>query len=190
MKALDATDEKDLLLRLRDGDEQAFNSLYHHYQPGLLLYAFKLTDNEDDAADLVQELFISLWNKRAQLTFNTSFRSYLYRAVRHRFLNLNEHHKARNEFHAGLAHYLTKLDHSTEHYIAETELFAHIDLLLAKMPTNMAQVFQLRNENLSEKEIAKRLNLSEKTVRNLMSEASKNIRNKLKYLTALFLLFL
>lgn len=190
MKPLSATDEKALLQQLQEGSERAFSILYRHYQPGLYLYAFKLTNDEDDAADIVQELFINLWNKRERLTFDTSFRAYLYRAVRHRFLNLAAHRKVRIEFSAGFQRYLHASENSTAQHIAEAELFAHIDALVAKLPTNMGRVFQLRNENLSDEAIASELNISEKTVRNLMSEAVKTLRAKLKYFVGLFFISL
>lgn len=190
MKPITPTDEKALLLRLQDGDEQAYTFLYQQYHPALYLYAFRLSNDEDDAADLVQELFIYIWDKRRQLTFTTSFRAYLYRSIRHRFLNLEEHRKVRSTFKTNFQDYLNRGENNTETYIAESELFQRIDALVAKLPVNMGKVFQMRNENHTDKEIATRLDISEKTVRNLMSEAVKSFRAKLKYFIVLLLIWL
>src|SRR5690606_33833779 len=101
-------DEKDLLKRLQDGDETAFKAIYHQYHPALYLYAYKLTEDEDDAADLVQELFITLWENRNRIDIKESLRAYLYRSIRHRFLNLSAHHHVRKNFAEGFQSYLNE----------------------------------------------------------------------------------
>jgi len=70
--------DQDLTILLRKQDDTAFKEIYERYSGLLYILALKKTKKEDEAKDIVQEIFIVLWNKRAELNFNSSLSSYLF----------------------------------------------------------------------------------------------------------------
>jgi RNA polymerase sigma-70 factor (family 1) len=184
------SDDQDLLRRLREGDEEAFNTIYNRYQALLYTYAFKLCKQEDTAKDLVQELFISLWKNRQTRDIPSSLRSYLFSAIRYKFLNIVVREQAFNRYLAEFADYIHGGNVHADDGLLLRELIVQVEKLAETLPGKMGAVFLMsRVENFSNHEIAEALHISEKTVRNLLSEASKIVRNDsgLAVLAAFFL---
>lgn len=180
MDKLTLIEERDLLKKMQVGDAHAFRKIYGIYQPALFLYAYKLTEDEDEAADLVQELFISIWEHRQRLDVKSSLKAYLYKSIRHRFLNAAARHRVRDTFISSFQKHLEQGHQFASDHIAEKELYEYLDKLVAAMPEKMGMVFKLRNENMSDEEISAKLGISEKTVKNLMSRAIKALKTQLK----------
>ncbi|MBL1407531.1 RNA polymerase sigma factor [Sphingobacterium faecale] len=181
-----AISERKLLHRLKEGDQEAFSSLYTTHHDALYLYAYRLAGDEDQAADFVQEAFMYIWEKKALLHIETSLIAYLFRAVRHRFLNLKAHDKVRADFAANFQRHLDQSAYAVDRIIEEKELFEQLQAELAKLPQKMAQIFRLRQQNIPDREIAEQLGISEKTVKNLMSQTLKKLAHTFKR----FVLFL
>lgn len=184
------SDENDLIHQLRQGDEAAFNTIYDRYHALLYTYAFKLCKQEDTAKDLVQELFISLWNNRLTHDIPSSLRGYLFSAIRYKFLNIVVREQAFSRYLEEFASYIPGDGIHADDGLLLKELIVQVEKLAATLPGKMGAVFLLsRVENFSNHEIAEALHISEKTVRNLLSEASKIVRNdgRLAVLAAFFL---
>lgn len=181
--------EKDLLLRLQEGDERVFNYIYESYSPLLYVYAYKLLGDHDEAKDMVQELFISLWDKKATTDFKSSLSAYLYSSIRYMFLKKVAHQKVRTAYADNFLTFAEKQSNSTEQHLAVKDLHAQIEELIAALPPQLAQVVVMRKfEYRSYEEIANEMGLSQKTVRNLMAQALKSLR--LKMGLSILLLFL
>ncbi|MFD2555095.1 RNA polymerase sigma factor [Sphingobacterium tabacisoli] len=180
MTISNAISERELLHRLREGDHDAFSSLYATHHDALYLYAYRLVDDEDLAADFVQEAFVYIWEKKALLHIETSLIAYLFRTVRHKFLNLKAHYKVRTDFADHFQHYLDEGAYVVDRNIEEKELFAQLQTELAKLPQKMSQVFNLRQQNIPDSAIAEQLGISEKTVKNLMSQTLKKLGHTFK----------
>ncbi len=174
---------------IKSGDQMAFTEIYNRFKGLLYIYACKITKDEDIAEDLIQELFVSIWDRRQLINFNTSVASYLYSAVRYRFFDLVDKQKVRADYITALQTFLDQGDHSTDNYIFEKELSLIIEKEISNLPSKMRKVFLLsRKENLSNKDIAQRLNISEKTVKNQISTSLKILRVKLGLVSFLLLL--
>ena len=93
MAGYGALSENSLISLVKENDEAAFKEIYERYSALLYVFAFKKLKNEDEAKDIVQEIFIALWDKRTDLNFHTSLSSYLFRAIRNRALNIFVHQK-------------------------------------------------------------------------------------------------
>lgn len=182
MTISNAVAERELLYRLKEGDHDAFTLLYSHHHDTLYLYAYRLVDDEDLAADFVQEAFIYIWEKRASLYIESSFIAYLFRTVRHKFLNLKAHYKVRADFADNFQRYLDQGGYVVDRAMEEKELFQQLQDELARLPQKMAQIFRLRQQNIPDTEIAKQLGISEKTVKNLMSQTLKKLGHTFKRL--------
>jgi RNA polymerase sigma-70 factor (family 1) len=174
---------------LKSGDQAAFTGIYERYKGLLYIYACKIVKDDDIAEDLVQEIFIYLWDKRQTINFNSSISSYLYSAVRYKFFDLVDHQKVRADYVQAFQEFLDQGEYVTDNYILEKELSALIEKEIANLPAKMREVFLLsRKENLSNQEIAERLDISEKTVKNQLSASLKLLRTKLGLFTFLYLL--
>lgn len=170
------SDEK-LTELLELGDQSAFTEIYNRYSSLLYVYAYKLTADAETAKDIIQEVYISLWDKKHDTTFTTSLRAYLYSSVRYKFLKLIAHQKVKEGYAEQFLRTVGAGLNSTEEYITEKELITTVEKLVLELPPKMARVFILsRMEFQSNTEIAQELSISEKTVQNLLSLAVKRIK--------------
>ena len=189
MAAIKTLPDSELLGLLKSGSQAAYTEIYDRYQGLLFVYACKITREENEAADIVQEVFIYLWDKRAQIRFRTSLASYLYSAVRYKFFNLLDHKKVRADYASSLQEFMNKGHAETDHALREKDLARLIEKEIALLPPKMREIFELsRKAHLSHKEIAGKLGLSEKTVKNQVNNALKELRVKLGLFS--FLIFL
>lgn len=180
--------DTELTALLKSGDQHAYTEIYDRYQDLLYIYACKVTKDESEAEDIVQEIFFYLWDKRSSLNFSVSFSSYLYSAVRYKFFNLIDHKKVRSNYADSLQHYVKTADVQADHQVREKELSRIIETEIALLPPKMREIFELsRKVSLPHKDIAIKLNISEKTVKNQVNNALKQLRVKLGMLS--FLLF-
>lgn len=174
---------------LKSGDRTAFLEIYNRFQGLLYVYACKIIKDEEDAEDIVQEVFLYLWDKRSTIILKSSISSYLYSAVRFKFFNLLDRKKIRTDYKTSFQHFLDQGEYVTDNYIREKEFSQLIEKEIAALPDKMREIFELsRKHHLSRKEIAEQLNLSEKTVKNQINNALKILRGKLGIVV--FLLFL
>ncbi|MGV3508501.1 MAG: RNA polymerase sigma-70 factor [Sphingobacteriaceae bacterium] len=184
-----ALSDLELLVLVKNDDRLAFDQIYNRFNGLLYIYAVKVTKDKEEARDIVQEIFISLWDKRESLQLNSSLSSYLYSAVRYKFFDLVSRNKVRSDYAASFQSFIDLGTYSTDNYINEKELIELVEREVGNLPDKMREVFQLsRNAGLSHKEIAEQLNISEKTVRNHVNHALKILRLKLG-ITALAVLF-
>ncbi|MDN3548847.1 RNA polymerase sigma-70 factor [Mucilaginibacter aquaedulcis] len=178
----------DLLLLLKDGDRYAFTEIYNRYSGLLYVYAFKLTSSGDISKDMVQELFISLWDKRTSTNFKSSLSAYLYTAIRYKFLKEIARQKVKEGYAEQFLNHMVEGTDSTEVYLEEKELFRTVERLVSFLPPKMARAFVMHKlEFSSYEEIAEELNISVKTVQNLISQATTLLRPKLGFSMLSFL---
>lgn len=181
----------ELLDLLRQDDHNAYSEIYDRFNGLLYIYACKIVKDFDDAEDIVQEVFISLWDKRNTLLLKSSLSSYLYSAVRYKFINLLDHKKVRTDYSTSLQKFIDQGEYLTDDYIREKEFKKLIEKEIELLPEKMREIFIMsREQDLSNKEIAEKLNLSEKTVRNQVNNALNNLRTKLGLAAFLHLLTL
>ena len=138
----------------------------------------------------MQQVFVSLWEKRTQLDIHTSIRAVLYKAVQNACLNKIKHLKVRNSYAEDLKATVVQADSSDS--VQVNELNERIQQALESMPEQCGRIFKMsRFEQLRYQEIADQLGLSVKTVENQMGKALKIVREELKdYLPILILFFI
>ncbi|SEN06370.1 RNA polymerase sigma-70 factor, ECF subfamily [bacterium A37T11] len=188
MKKIDNQSEKQQLELLKQGDHGAFEYIYKNYYEFLYIYAYKLTGDHSESEDLVQNLFSELWQKHAEMDIRTSLLPYLYRSLRHDFLDLQRANTTRTGYYEDFVTFSNAYQQGPDAYLAEKEIIAKLEQLAESLPGKMGQVFLLVNLNgHSPAEIAALLNLSERTIDNLLSKATQSMKLKLGLAIALFI---
>jgi RNA polymerase sigma-70 factor (ECF subfamily) len=180
--------DEELAHRLKLTDRAAFAEVYNRYKGLLYVHAYKRLKSEEEADDVVHDLFATLWSKRAELDLN-NLSAYLYVAVRN---NIFKHIARQNV----ATNYITSaqitIDQThciTDHLIREKQLTEIIENEISALPERMREVFELsRKRNLTHREIAQQLNLSEQTVKKHIHHALKILRVKLGLSVFLLLL--
>lgn len=160
--------------------------LFNDYYTTLLLYSLTIVKNREDAEDIVQRAFISLWQKMDALDIHTSARAYLYKSVYNGSLDWLKHKKIQQQ-HAREVQNSPVIPIVTSE---RKELQERIAIAINELPEQCRKIFTMnRYDGLRYKEIATILQLSEKTVENQMGKALKILRTKLTdYLPLLLLL--
>lgn len=173
--------EQMLLAALSRGEETALQQIFNRYYNTLLGNVYRIIPDEDSCQDLVQEVFVELWRKRAELDIHTSLLAYLRRAAVNKALN---HLKAQrriqfqesDQWDTTADTSLADISRLEKQESLEAALHRAIELL----PEKCRLVFSLsRFEHMSHKEIAEQLNISVKTIENQITKAMKLLREVL-----------
>ena len=170
--------EHEWVLRLIEGDEEAFCQLYSRYKSRLLFFAVKFLKSSDYAEDVLQDVFTNIWVGRRMINPDIPFSSYLFTIVKNRVLNqirdLEKQQALRNIILKESADY----DEVTKNEILSDDLRGVLQKAFASMTPRQKEVFQLSREGqLSYKEIAVKLNISVNTVHEHVAAALHIIRS-------------
>lgn len=182
--------EIDQFKALKEGDETAFEMIFRTHYEALCNYAYSFLDDRDEAEEIVQSTFLNVWERKHNITIETSLKSYLYRAVRNTCLNAIKHTKIKRK-HADESMATAERSHeSVSQSIISSELDQKIGEAMMALPEQCRLIFQLsRFEELKYSEIAEQLNISIKTVENQMGKALRIMREQLReYLPILIIL--
>ncbi len=180
--------DQEMLDALKNGEERAFAWLYDRFSEPLIRYAAKLVPDPLDVQDVVQDIFVSLWQRRETLAIETSLSAYLFRSVRYRVINLHEKARIRHDFVAQLQVALDNHAYDADALIAEKELRERLDRQASRLPENMRNAFYLcHRDGLSNEEIAAQLALSVRTVDNLLSKAAQVLKRTILLFPCFFM---
>ncbi|TLX24935.1 sigma-70 family RNA polymerase sigma factor [Chryseobacterium indologenes] len=170
MKSYPTTDEKELLLMLRDGDRSAFSELYNRYKVGITIKLFQLVKADALVEDILQELFFRVWDKRKTIDPEKSIAAYLLRIA----TNLSYDHfrdLARKE------HFITSKEipiSSDTADLYKKELDEALYRLIDELPQQRKKVFLLcKFENKSYEEVAGMLGISTHAVKDHIVKANR-----------------
>jgi RNA polymerase sigma-70 factor (ECF subfamily) len=167
--------DTDLLNQLEQGDRKAFESIYHRYASDLFRYARRIIPQED-AEELIQDVFEWLWVKRGGLNI-TSLRHYLFTAVRNRIIRYIEHQRVRKKYEEHFRLFEEVYDNIPESGRNAEAIRERILKSIEDLPERCQAAFRLRLlENLSGDEIAARMNIAKRTVENYMVMAHQHLR--------------
>ena len=175
--------DKELLQQMAEDDSMAFTMLYRRYWEELFVIAAKALREKTEAADVVQDVFLSLWNRRCGLKIEGSLAAYLHSSVRYKAFSYIEKNITRRDYLAVLADVsVNYLPANAEVNLQVEELEKTITNTIAKMPPKMQQVYRLsRQEQLTHKEIAEQLSVSAETVKKHIQHALRLIKTALQY---------
>lgn len=170
------TDE-DLMHMLRSDDALAFAELYQRHWEQMAVHAMKVIHSREDARDIVQEVFVSLWKLRNIIELKGPLIVYLLRSARNGAIRHIECHITSNSYLKTLSARVTEGIAAPSSYCEYKELQQQVADAVAALPTKMQEVYLLsRNEKMSYKQIADHMGIAENTVRKQMSNALKSLR--------------
>jgi len=174
---------------LRQADAAAFNTLFEMYWEPLFQYAYKILRRKEDAEELVQDLFINIWNKKEQLPEVNVVAAYMHTAMRNHVLNHLAKHKIKTAVLDDAMDTCSKFSASEKIDITESEKI--LALCMRSLPQKMQEVFYMhRISELSVAEIAAHTKTSPQTVRNQLNTAYKKMRTVLAKAAPLILVLL
>ncbi len=188
-------DEEILLLKkLSEGDQRSFESLYLQYRQLVYTGVWKLMKCHDTSQEILQDVFVKVWQNRAKIDTSKSFRAYLYTisqsTVYDYFRRIASDQAKVNQF---SKNYSAIKTNEIEEQIAFKEVQQHLDTILESMPERCRQVFVLcKIEGRSYDEVAKLLNISTATINNHIVKATRIIKSNWTweyYTISLFFLF-
>jgi len=180
--------EESLIIReIQKRNSQVYETLFHTHYNELVKFAEGIIFDPQLAEDVVQNLFIHLWENANNIQIKSSLRAYLFRAVKNRCLNRLKELQIRDK--NGLL-YFEGMMNSGDINMEEDEeaaLTLRLNSAINKLPDKMAQIFKLKYlESKKQKEIAASLHISENTVKTQLSRAKEKLR---KLLTVLMIAF-
>ncbi len=189
MQIINGISERVLIDRFREGDQTAFELLFRHYYPGLVMFTCQITHDQDEAEEIVQDFFCRMWKHRFSIRETQSLKSYLFTSVRNRGLNFLAHQKLEARKIDELKQVMNDNLTYNQDIFVESELQKKIKAAFEKLPPRTREIFSLsRYGNLKNEEIADKLDLSRRTVETQISNALKILRHELKDYIGLLLL--
>lgn len=189
MTGHDSYNDSELIALLKEGDLDAFTIIYNRYYGVLYRHAYSRIPEREAVRDIMQEIFIFLWNNRRDLNFNSSLSAYLCTTVRNKVLNVIKHEKVKADYIASFTNFLESGVSLPDEAIRTKQLVALVEKEVDSLPPQMRLIFQMsRNEYLSYQEIADQLHISPLTVKKQISNSLKILRVKLKTHFSMFFL--
>lgn len=181
------------LINLKQGDEIAFEELYHFYRERIYLSALQLVKSHELAQEILQDVFMKLWQNRMGIDLTRNFEAYLFKIMRttsYDYFRKIALDQERMEF---LIVQTNKIQTATvENDISYKEAKSHLEEILLQLPEKRREVYRMcKLEGRSHEEVSELLNVSPATINNHIVKASRFVRTHFKpefYLILFFLL--
>lgn len=166
---------------LKNGDERAFDELFNKYSPRLYNFSVKYLKSAEEAEEVVQEVFLYIWDKRDGLKPANSFNAYIftiaYNIIKKYFIKKSRDNAFKDELIYSLLHQENNLDKIIDYKF----LLKKVELIIDALPPRRKEIYLKRKySGLSVKQIADDLGISPNTVENQLASAQKQIQNELQ----------
>ncbi len=181
MRSINNSNEQFLVQRLAEGDQVAFEELYHLYSSRLLGYLIKLIKSEGHAAELLQEVFIKIWKNRSTIDAGQSFRSYLFRIAENSVYDFFRKVARERKLQAELININKEIYSHVEEECFNKENQQFLQNVIDTLPPKRRQIFRLiKMEDHSYEEVSALLNISTSTISDHIVKANKFVQERLK----------
>ena len=181
--------DQELIGQVKKGSKDAFRLLYDRYGLKIHRFAYSYLKSELDAEELVQDVFLKLWDKKATLDSSQNIRSFIFKIAVNTIYDFIRRKNIEQAFHD-----FTRRDveytNETWHEVVYNDMLAQVYRLMSQMPEQRRKIFKMSKEKgLTNDEIAEILNLSKRTVENQLYRATAFLKKNLNLDSALALLF-
>ncbi len=169
-----------LISRIRNGDIDAFEMLYHQYKKKLYNFSLRYLDENTEAEDVVQQVFINLWEHRESLDESLSVKSYIYKSAVNNIYNLLKKRAICARYVEYELQKSRQLSNQTYDQVLFDDLENTIKAIVTTLPLQQQKIFNLsRFDGFSHEDIAKKLEISVRTVENQIYRVIKIIKKQL-----------
>ncbi len=169
-KILDTT----LISALRKDDHRAFDQLFHKYSPTLYSFVVSIIKDEPESEEVVQDIFLKIWEKRKELQPESSFKSYLFTIALNATKKIYRQKLQDNKYKQKIAIELGSNNSSDLSMVEYKNLLDYVDTIINRLSPARREIFiRSKKDGLKNSEIAEILNISEQTVKNQLVAAQK-----------------
>ncbi len=166
-----------LASRIRKGDREAFSLFFNKYRRLVYYFSLKYLSDPDESEELVQSVFVSIWEHRLMIDRKKSLKNYLYRSVVNAIYNSLRKRAIRRAY---MINEISKPEGASDPYVQifDNDLREKLDNILRYLPLQQQKILNYRRlEGLSSEEIAQKLNISVRTVDNQIYRATRLLKN-------------
>ena len=175
-----AYSDSELLDLLRSGDRSAFSEIYNRYWKNIFTVASNKIGQLEEAEEIVQDIFISLWNRREEIVITSNLNAYLAVSAKYRVIKILAKRNQYNKYAIHSQNHIPLTANSTEDWFEFVELRSRLEILVSKLPEKCRLVYKAsREDGYSQKQISAEFGISEKTVEAHISKALKSLRTGL-----------
>jgi len=183
-------DDRELVIQLQAGNMLAFDAIYKKYNQKLFRFAYYVLKSREDAENIVQEVFVKIWENRDKIRSHSSFSSYIFAVTHHATIDLIRDKLKDNKFRDHLLFLQEPFENPVQADMELDEARNQAQEALAKLTERQRQIYLMhREEELTYNEIADKLSISVNTVENHMAAALKKLREHLKTSSSIGILF-
>lgn len=168
--------DQQLINEIRHDDPVAFEVLFDRYWDKLYRAGMTRLDDAEDTQDILQEVFISIWNRRQTLLIKDSVEGYLMGALKLAILSFLRSKKVKQAQLSEALKRVNILEEAVSDLTDYLDLECTLDKAVSTMPEMLRRVYQLRSENRSIREIASELGIADQTVKNYIGEVIRRLR--------------
>ena len=173
--------DKDLAQLIKTGNKQAYQKLFEKYAPRIYNFSLSYLRNENDAEELVQDVFLKIWEKRATLDASQNLKAFIFKIAVNTIYDFTRRKNIELAFEDYARLNYTANENYTWHMVIFIEMKQNLDYLISQLPEQQQRIFQLcKQEGLSSDEIAQKLNLSKRTVENHLYRALTFLKKHFK----------
>lgn len=178
MQVVDDMDEKELLLKLQQGDHRAFNSIYDRYKIQLGLRILRMVRSTEIAEELLQDLFLRLWNNRESIDTERPVKAYLYQIAKHMVIDLMRRATKEQHILQQIIAASTEFYEHVEESLFRKENEAMLQLAIDQLPPQRKKIFvHCKLEGMSYREVAELYSISTTTVNDHIQKSMHSIRD-------------
>lgn len=186
---INSDDEINLASQIKNGNKEAYRQFYNLYSKKVYGFAYSYLKSASEAEEVIQVVFVKIWENRSEINDDLSLQSYLYKITINHIYNIFKFKKVRATAHNDQLLLGEKSDNSTLENIYFNNLQENINILIEELPEQRKMIFKLsRIKGLSHEEIAKKMAISVRTVESQVYKTLKFLKKNLN--EDLFIIFI
>jgi RNA polymerase sigma-70 factor (family 1) len=173
--------EPQLLQQAAQGSREAYAALYKHYLPKLYKYLYEINRSKEDTEEILQDIFMKLWESKDELSNVKTLNSYLFRIARNKLMNLFDHQKVKRKAEDYLEKNAGESGNTSEDKYIYKQYSAVVQIAINSLPPKRRLVFEMSTqEELTHDQIAERLNISKSMVKKQLYAANNYVKEYLQ----------
>ena len=175
------TQNKEFIDRIKKGNKIAFKKLHEEFAPRIYQFSLTFLKNENQSEELVQDVFVKIWENRNKLDAGKNLQSYIYKIAVNQIYQLIRKRNIENAYLDYLKNNFRIDENLTWNKVVLDDMLENLEIVIQKLPEQQRKIFHLsRDKGLSNDEIARKLNLSKRTVENHLYRAIHYLKEHFK----------